>query len=161
MRKRLLSGMRPTGPLHLGHLVGALDSWVKLKEEFECFYMVADWHALMSEYENPKNLEKNGKMSEAVHVEYKRLDRETVSDSELVRRFKMGDEKAFSFIVLKYQKRLLNTARVILGDEDEAMDISQAFHRGRSLCWRSSTEDVHSILSDKGRGRDTECAEAH
>jgi len=73
----------------------------------------------------PKNLEKNGKISEAVHAEYKRLDCETVSDSELVRRFKMGDEKAFSFIVLKYQKRLINTARVILGDEDEAMDISQ------------------------------------
>jgi len=57
--KRLLSGMRPTGTLHLGHLVGALDNWVRLEKKFECFYMVADWHALMSEYENPKNLEKN------------------------------------------------------------------------------------------------------
>lgn len=51
--------MRPTGSLHLGHLVGALDNWVKLQEEYECFYMIADWHALMSEYENPKTLEKN------------------------------------------------------------------------------------------------------
>ncbi|MBL7155765.1 MAG: tryptophan--tRNA ligase [Candidatus Omnitrophica bacterium] len=59
MNKRLLSGMRPTGPLHLGHLVGALDNWVKLQEKFECFYMIADWHALMSEYENPKELERN------------------------------------------------------------------------------------------------------
>lgn len=51
MKKRILSGMRPTGKLHLGHLVGALDNWVKLQEEYDCFFMVADWHALMSEYE--------------------------------------------------------------------------------------------------------------
>ena len=57
--KKLLSGMRPTGELHLGHLVGALSNWIKLQEKFECFYMIADWHALMSEYENPKALEKN------------------------------------------------------------------------------------------------------
>ena len=57
MKKRLLSGMRPTGSLHLGHLVGALGNWVKLQEELECFFMIADWHALMSEYENPKALE--------------------------------------------------------------------------------------------------------
>ncbi len=59
MKKRLLSGMRPTGPLHLGHLFGALNNWVKLQEEYHCFYMVADWHALMSEYENPKDMAKN------------------------------------------------------------------------------------------------------
>lgn len=57
--KRLLSGMRPTGSLHLGHIVGALDNWVKLQEKHECLFMIADWHALMSEYENPKALEKN------------------------------------------------------------------------------------------------------
>ena len=56
--KRLLSGMRPTGPLHLGHLVGATDNWVKLQEKYECLFMIADWHAFMSEYENPKALEK-------------------------------------------------------------------------------------------------------
>lgn len=43
--------MRPTGRLHLGHLVGALQNWVRLQDEYECFFMVADWHALMSEYE--------------------------------------------------------------------------------------------------------------
>jgi tryptophanyl-tRNA synthetase len=59
MKKRILSGMRPTGPLHIGHLVGALDNWVKLQDEYECFFMVADWHALMSEYENPKDLKEN------------------------------------------------------------------------------------------------------
>ena len=59
MSKKLLSGMRPTGSLHLGHLVGAIDNWVKFQEKFECFFMIADWHALMSEYESPKTLEKN------------------------------------------------------------------------------------------------------
>lgn len=51
--------MRPTGKLHLGHLAGALSNWRKLQADYECFFMVADWHALMSEYENPQNLEEN------------------------------------------------------------------------------------------------------
>ncbi|MDD5130220.1 MAG: tryptophan--tRNA ligase [Candidatus Omnitrophica bacterium] len=55
-KKRIFSGMRPTGKLHLGHLVGALSNWAKLQDEYECFFMVADWHALMSEYENPADL---------------------------------------------------------------------------------------------------------
>lgn len=59
MKKRILSGMRPTGKLHLGHLVGALDNWVKFQDEYVCFFMAADWHALMSEYENPANLKEN------------------------------------------------------------------------------------------------------
>ncbi len=50
MKKRILSGMRPTGKLHLGHYWGVLTNWVALQEEFECFYMVADWHALTSEW---------------------------------------------------------------------------------------------------------------
>lgn len=56
MKKRILSGMRPTGPLHLGHLFGALDNWVKLQSDHDCFFMIADWHALMSEYEDPSKL---------------------------------------------------------------------------------------------------------
>ncbi len=59
MKKRILSGMRPTGKLHLGHLVGALANWTKLQDEYDCFFMVADWHALMSEYENPNLLKDN------------------------------------------------------------------------------------------------------
>jgi len=59
MKKRILSGMRPTGRLHLGHLVGALNNWVMLQESYECFYMIADWHALMSEYEKPKGMADN------------------------------------------------------------------------------------------------------
>ena len=51
--------MRPTGTLHLGHLVGALKNWTRLQREYKCFYMIADWHAFMSEYEDPKMLEKN------------------------------------------------------------------------------------------------------
>ncbi len=57
-KKVILSGMRPTGKLHLGHLVGALNNWVKLQDEYHCFFMVADWHALMSEYENPQDIKK-------------------------------------------------------------------------------------------------------
>jgi tryptophanyl-tRNA synthetase len=51
-RKRILSGMRPTGRLHLGHLHGALNNWKRLQEEYDCFYFIADWHALTSEYSN-------------------------------------------------------------------------------------------------------------
>jgi tryptophanyl-tRNA synthetase len=49
-RDRVLSGMRPSGRLHLGHLHGALQNWKGLQEEYDCFYFVADWHALTSEY---------------------------------------------------------------------------------------------------------------
>ena len=48
--KRVVSGMRPTGRLHLGHLVGALQNWEMLQREYDCFYFVADWHALTSDY---------------------------------------------------------------------------------------------------------------
>jgi tryptophanyl-tRNA synthetase len=51
-KKRLLSGNRPTGLLHLGNYIGALQNWVKLQDEYDCFYMVADWHALTSEYKD-------------------------------------------------------------------------------------------------------------
>ncbi len=51
-KKRIVSGMRPTGKLHFGHWHGALQNWKRLQEEYECFYFVADWHALTSEYEH-------------------------------------------------------------------------------------------------------------
>ncbi|GAB4037945.1 MAG: tryptophan--tRNA ligase [Rubrivivax sp.] len=51
MRPRVLSGMRPTGSLHLGHYHGALKNWVKLQEDYDAFYFVADWHALTTHYE--------------------------------------------------------------------------------------------------------------
>ncbi|MEJ2101345.1 MAG: tryptophan--tRNA ligase [Desulfobacterales bacterium] len=51
-KKRILSGMRPTGPLHMGNLLGALANWVKLQDQYECFYFIADWHALTSDYED-------------------------------------------------------------------------------------------------------------
>jgi tryptophanyl-tRNA synthetase len=49
-RARVVSGMRPTGRLHIGHLVGALKNWAALQERYDCFYFVADWHALTSDY---------------------------------------------------------------------------------------------------------------
>lgn len=59
MEKRILSGMRPTGKLHLGHLAGALENWKKLQDEYECLFMIADWHAFMSEYQDPSALKEN------------------------------------------------------------------------------------------------------
>jgi tryptophanyl-tRNA synthetase len=55
-RARVVSGMRPTGRLHLGHLVGALNNWVALQEQYDCFYFVADWHALTSDFADTSQL---------------------------------------------------------------------------------------------------------
>jgi tryptophanyl-tRNA synthetase len=59
MRSRVLSGMRPTGALHLGHYHGALKNWVRLQDDYDCFYFVADWHALTTHYEEREVIEKN------------------------------------------------------------------------------------------------------
>jgi tryptophanyl-tRNA synthetase len=53
---RVLSGMRPTGRLHIGHYHGALRNWVRLQEEYQCLYFVADWHALTTHYEEPETV---------------------------------------------------------------------------------------------------------
>ena len=54
---RVLSGMRPTGALHIGHYHGALKNWVRLQDEHPCFFFVADWHALTTHYETPEDIE--------------------------------------------------------------------------------------------------------
>ena len=51
-RQRVLSGMRPTGKLHLGNYLGALENWVRLQDEYECFYFVANWHVLTTDAEH-------------------------------------------------------------------------------------------------------------
>lgn len=56
---RVMSGMRPTGALHLGHYHGVLKNWLKLQNEYECFFSVVDWHALTTEYETPGEIEAN------------------------------------------------------------------------------------------------------
>jgi tryptophanyl-tRNA synthetase len=58
-KARVVSGMRPTGKLHLGHLVGALKNWASLQDQYDCFYFVADWHALTSEYANTSAITSN------------------------------------------------------------------------------------------------------
>jgi tryptophanyl-tRNA synthetase len=58
-RKRVLSGMRPTGKLHLGNYVGALQNWVRMQQEYECFFMVADWHALTTDYADTSQVKEN------------------------------------------------------------------------------------------------------
>lgn len=61
VRNRILSGMRPTGALHFGNYLGALANWVAMQDQYECFFFVADWHALTSDYESP------GKIGGHVH----------------------------------------------------------------------------------------------
>jgi len=55
-KKRVLSGMQPSGRLHIGNLVGALQNWVRLQDEYECYYFIADWHALTSQYADTSQL---------------------------------------------------------------------------------------------------------
>ena len=59
MKERVFSGMRPTGKLHLGHLIGALNNWVALQDAYECFYGIVDWHALTTEYAEVSQLREN------------------------------------------------------------------------------------------------------
>jgi tryptophanyl-tRNA synthetase len=58
-KKRVLSGMRPTGKLHLGNYVGALENWVRMQEQYECFFVIVDWHALTTDYADPSHLKEN------------------------------------------------------------------------------------------------------
>jgi tryptophanyl-tRNA synthetase len=59
MRGKVLSGMRPSGKLHLGHLHGALKNWIDLQREYDCFYFAADWHALTTEYADTRGIEQS------------------------------------------------------------------------------------------------------
>jgi tryptophanyl-tRNA synthetase len=59
LRKRVLSGMRSTGKLHLGNYVGALDNWVRMQDEYECFFCVVDWHALTTDYADTSQVKRN------------------------------------------------------------------------------------------------------
>ena len=56
---RALSGMRPTGRLHLGHYHGALKNWLRLQNEYQCLFFVADWHALTTHYDTPQGIDEN------------------------------------------------------------------------------------------------------
>src|ERR1700680_5219855 len=57
--KRVLSGMRSTGKLHLGNFVGALDNWVRMQDQYDCFFFIADWHALTTDYADTSRLKEN------------------------------------------------------------------------------------------------------
>ena len=59
MKKRVLSGMRPTGKLHLGNYLGALANWVGLQDKYECFFFIADWHALTTDYADSSAVKQN------------------------------------------------------------------------------------------------------
>ncbi|MGB5210530.1 MAG: tryptophan--tRNA ligase [Gammaproteobacteria bacterium] len=57
--KRVVSGMRPTGSLHLGHYHGVLKNWIRMQYEYDCFFFVADWHALTTNYDDPSDIQQN------------------------------------------------------------------------------------------------------
>ena len=59
MKKKIMSGMRPTGKLHLGHYLGVIDNWVKLQDEYDCYFSVADWHALTTKYDKTENMKQD------------------------------------------------------------------------------------------------------
>jgi len=59
MKKTVFSAMRPTGKLHLGHLVGALHNWLELQKKYDCIFSIVDWHALMGEYEESRAIQEN------------------------------------------------------------------------------------------------------
>src|SRR3954470_7931661 len=58
-KRRILSGMRPTGRLHLGHYVGVLVNWLTMQEEHDCFFFAADWHALTTGWQDTSELREN------------------------------------------------------------------------------------------------------
>jgi len=58
-KKRIMSGMRPTGKLHLGHYLGVLKNWVNLQNEYECYFSIADWHALTTKYNQTEDMKQN------------------------------------------------------------------------------------------------------
>lgn len=58
-KQRVLSGIQPSGRLHIGNLIGALQNWVRLQEQYECFYFIADWHALTSQYADTSQIKEN------------------------------------------------------------------------------------------------------
>lgn len=58
-KQKIVSGMRSTGKLHLGHYLGVIENWVKLQDEYDCFFFVADWHALTTKYDKTEDLRQN------------------------------------------------------------------------------------------------------
>lgn len=59
MKQKIMSGMRPTGKLHLGHYLGVIDNWVKLQDEYDCYFSVADWHALTTKYDKTDSMKED------------------------------------------------------------------------------------------------------
>ena len=59
MKQKTMSGMRPTGKLHLGHYLGVIDNWVKLQDEYDCYFSVADWHALTTKYDKTETMKQD------------------------------------------------------------------------------------------------------
>ena len=59
MKQTIVSGMRPTGKLHLGHYLGVIQNWVELQDKYDCYFFAADWHALTTKYDKTEDLKQN------------------------------------------------------------------------------------------------------
>lgn len=59
IKKRIMSGMRPTGKLHIGHYMGVLRNWISFQDDYDCYFAIADWHALTTKYDQTKELKQN------------------------------------------------------------------------------------------------------
>ena len=59
MKQIVVSGMRPTGKLHLGHYLGVIQNWVQLQDKYDCYFFAADWHALTTKYDKTEDLRQN------------------------------------------------------------------------------------------------------
>ena len=59
MKEIVVSGMRPTGKLHYGHYLGVIQNWISLQDKYDCYFFVADWHALTAKYDSTESLRQN------------------------------------------------------------------------------------------------------
>ena len=59
MKEIVVSGMRPTGKLHYGHYLGVIQNWISLQDKYDCYFFVADWHALTTKYDSTESLRQN------------------------------------------------------------------------------------------------------
>ena len=58
-KKRIMSGMRPTGKLHIGHYLGVLRNWLSFQDDYDCYFAIADWHALTTKYDQTSDIKQN------------------------------------------------------------------------------------------------------
>src|SRR6266403_852388 len=120
LRKRVLSGMRSTGKLHLGNYVGALANWVRMQDEYECFFCVVDWHALTTDYADTSQVKQNSvevALDWLARVPTYKEQRENIKDKDL------GTYGFLGYPVLQAADILMYKADVVPVGEDQVAHI--------------------------------------